>query len=95
MKPLHGLRVIDFTQAMAAPYCTMNLADLGADVIKLEPPGEGEPTRHLGAVHKRGHSATFMTMNRGKRDLFDDLALPVIAGIAGARVSHGCHPYSE
>jgi crotonobetainyl-CoA:carnitine CoA-transferase CaiB-like acyl-CoA transferase len=76
MKPLAGLRVIDFTQAMAAPYCTMNLADLGADVIKLEPPGEGEPTRHLGAVHKRGHSATFMTMNRGKRDLAVDLKQP-------------------
>ena len=76
MKPLHGLRVIYFTQAMAAPYCTMNLADLGADVIKLEPPGEGEPTRHLGAVHKRGHSATFMTMNRGKRDLAVDLKQP-------------------
>jgi crotonobetainyl-CoA:carnitine CoA-transferase CaiB-like acyl-CoA transferase len=76
MKPLAGLRVIDFTQAMAAPYCTMNLADLGADVIKLEPPGEGEPTRHLGAVHKRGHSATFMTMNRGKRDLAVDLKRP-------------------
>jgi crotonobetainyl-CoA:carnitine CoA-transferase CaiB-like acyl-CoA transferase len=76
LKPLEGLRVIDFTQAMAAPYCTMNLADLGADVIKLEPPGEGEPTRHLGAVHKRGHSATFMTMNRGKRDLAVDLKQP-------------------
>ena len=76
MKPLEGLRVIDFTQAMAAPYCTMNLADLGADVIKLEPPGEGEPTRHLGAVQKRGHSATFMTMNRGKRDLAVDLKQP-------------------
>lgn len=76
MKPLLGTRVIDFTQAMAAPFCTMNLADLGAEVIKLEPPGEGEPTRHLGAVHKRGHSATFMTMNRGKRDLAVDLKRP-------------------
>jgi crotonobetainyl-CoA:carnitine CoA-transferase CaiB-like acyl-CoA transferase len=76
MKPLHGLRVIDFTQAMAAPYCTMNLADMGADVIKLEPPGEGEPTRQLGAAQKRGHSATFMTMNRGKRDLAVDLKHP-------------------
>jgi CoA:oxalate CoA-transferase len=83
MKPLAGLRVIDFTQAMAAPYCTMNLADLGADVIKLEPPGEGEPTRHLGAVHKRGHSATFMTMNRGKRDLAVDLKQPEGVALSG------------
>lgn len=73
MKPLAGLRVIDLTQAMAAPYCTMNLADMGADVIKIEPPGEGEPTRQLGAAHRNGHSATFMTMNRGKRDLAVDL----------------------
>ena len=76
MKPLSGTRVIDFTQAMAAPYCTMNLADMGADVIKLEPPGEGEPTRQLGSAHKRGHSATFMTMNRGKRGLAVDLKQP-------------------
>ncbi|MBI2527854.1 MAG: CoA transferase [Candidatus Rokubacteria bacterium] len=73
MKPLEGIRVIDLTQAMAAPYCTMNLADMGADVIKIEPPGAGEPTRQLGAAHRNGHSATFMTMNRGKRDLAVDL----------------------
>ena len=76
MKPLQGIRVIDFTQAMAAPFCTMNLADMGADVIKIEPPGEGEPTRQLGAAHKNGHSATFMTMNRGKRGLAVDLKAP-------------------
>ena len=76
MKPLDGLRVIDLTQAMAAPFCTMNLADMGADVIKIEPPGEGEPTRQLGAAQKNGHSATFMTMNRGKRDLAVDLKHP-------------------
>ena len=76
MKPLEGLRVIDLTQAMAAPFCTMNLADMGADVIKIEPPGEGEPTRQLGAAQKNGHSATFMTMNRGKRGLAVDLKRP-------------------
>ena len=76
MKPLQGIRVIDLTQAMAAPFCTMNLADMGADVIKIEPPGEGEPTRQLGAVQKNGHSATFMTMNRGKRGLAVDLKKP-------------------
>ena len=76
MKPLAGLRVVDLTQAMAAPFCTMNLADMGADVIKIEPPGEGEQTRQLGAVQQNGHSATFMTMNRGKRDLAVDLKKP-------------------
>ena len=76
MKPLAGLRVIDLTQAMAAPFCTMNLADMGADVIKIEPPGEGEPTRRLGSVQQNGHSATFMTMNRGKRGLTVDLKQP-------------------
>ncbi len=76
MKPLEGLRVIDLTQAMAAPFCTMNLADMGADVIKIEPPGEGEPTRQLGAAQKNGHSATFMTMNRCKRGIAVDLKAP-------------------
>ena len=76
MKPLQGIRVIDLTQAMAAPFCTMNLADMGADVIKIEPPGEGEPTRQLGAAQKNGHSATFMTMNRGKRGIAVDLKHP-------------------
>jgi len=76
MKPLQGIRVIDLTQAMAAPFCTMNLADMGADVIKIEPPGEGEPTRQLGAAQKNGHSATFMTMNRDKRGIAVDLKQP-------------------
>jgi crotonobetainyl-CoA:carnitine CoA-transferase CaiB-like acyl-CoA transferase len=76
MKPLAGLRVIDLTQAMAAPFCTMNLADMGADVIKVEPPGEGESMRQPGRVQKNGHSATFMTMNRNKRSLALDLKQP-------------------
>jgi crotonobetainyl-CoA:carnitine CoA-transferase CaiB-like acyl-CoA transferase len=76
MKPLEGIRVVDFTQAMAAPFGTMNLADMGADVIKIEPPRTGEPTRELSSVERRGHSATFMTMNRGKRGLTADLKRP-------------------
>ena len=54
MKPLAGLRVIDLTQAMAAPFCSMNLADMGADVIKVEPP-TGEDMRR-GSASKNGHS---------------------------------------
>jgi formyl-CoA transferase len=76
MKPLQGLRVIDLTQAMAGPFCTMNLADMGAEVIKVEPPGEGESMRQAGRVQKNGHSATFMTMNRNKRSLALDLKQP-------------------
>jgi len=73
MKPLEGLRVIDWTQAMAAPFCTMTLADMGADVIKVEPPGEGEPTRRPGPAGRHGHSAQFLAVNRGKRSLTVDL----------------------
>jgi crotonobetainyl-CoA:carnitine CoA-transferase CaiB-like acyl-CoA transferase len=76
MKALDGIRIIDFTQAMAAPFGTMNLADMGADVIKIEPPGTGEPTRELSSITQNGHSATFMTMNRDKRGLTVDLKQP-------------------
>jgi len=76
MKALEGIRVIDFTQAMAAPFGTMNLADMGADVIKIEPPVTGEPTRELSSIAQNGHSATFMTMNRDKRGLTVDLKHP-------------------
>jgi crotonobetainyl-CoA:carnitine CoA-transferase CaiB-like acyl-CoA transferase len=81
VKPLQGIRVIDLTQAMAAPFCTMNLADMGADVIKVEPPA-GEDMRR-GSTQKNGHSATFMTMNRGKRGLVVDLKQP-----AGVEIIH-------
>jgi crotonobetainyl-CoA:carnitine CoA-transferase CaiB-like acyl-CoA transferase len=76
MKALEGIRVIDFTQAMAAPFGTMTLADMGADVIKIEPPGTGEPTRELSSIARNGHSATFMTMNRDKRGLTVHLKRP-------------------
>jgi crotonobetainyl-CoA:carnitine CoA-transferase CaiB-like acyl-CoA transferase len=74
MKPLEGLRVVDVTQAMAAPFCTMNLADMGADVIKVEPPS-GEDMRR-GSVGRNGHSGTFVTINRSKRGITVDLKQP-------------------
>jgi formyl-CoA transferase len=68
---LAGLRVIDFTQVMAGPFCTMLLADLGADVIKIEPPN-GDSTRTMpGAVGT--DSPSFNAVNRGKRSVVLDL----------------------
>ena len=81
MRALAGLRVVDVTQAMAAPFCTMNLADMGADVIKVEPPG-GEDMRR-GSASKNGHSGTFLTMNRSKRGITVDLKRP-----AGVEIIH-------
>src|SRR2546427_2347549 len=68
---LAGLRVLDVTQVMAGPFCAMILADLGADVIKIEPPS-GDSTRQMpGAV--RGDSPSFNAVNRGKRSVVINL----------------------
>ncbi|HEX7126572.1 MAG TPA: CoA transferase [Thermodesulfobacteriota bacterium] len=75
MKPLEGIRVVDLTQAMAGPFCTMNLADMGADVVKVEPPG-GEEGRRPGVVQRNGHSGAFLAVNRNKRSLAVDLKRP-------------------
>ncbi|MEZ5098845.1 MAG: CoA transferase [Thermoleophilia bacterium] len=73
---LSHLRVVDASQVMAGPYCAMLLADLGADVVKVEPPG-GETTRHsLGPVQPWGESAAFLAVNRNKRSLVVDLKAP-------------------
>ena len=70
--PLAGVTVIDLTRVLAGPYCTMILADLGARVIKLEPPVSGDDARQYGPfVH--GKSADFMSRNRGKESLALDL----------------------
>lgn len=72
--PLDGIRVLEVSQIVAAPYCGVNLADLGADVVKVEPPG-GEGMRLIGGFLP-GESKGFHTLNRGKRSLVLDLQRP-------------------
>jgi formyl-CoA transferase len=78
---LDGVRVLEFSQVVAAPFCGMLLADMGADVIKIEPPN-GEPWRHLGQILPF-ESKPFMALNRGKRSLPLDLTTP-----EGQRIMH-------
>ncbi len=74
MKPLEGLKVLDMTRVLSGPYCTALLADLGAEIIKLESPA-GDDYRHIGPF-KDGESALFALNNRGKKSLVLDLKDP-------------------
>src|SRR5215468_3662756 len=69
---LEGIRVIDMTQVMAGPFCCMLLGDMGADVIKVEPPG-GEASRHTAFDLAPGVSGPFLAVNRNKRGIVLDL----------------------
>jgi crotonobetainyl-CoA:carnitine CoA-transferase CaiB-like acyl-CoA transferase len=71
--PLAGLRVLDLTRNVAGPYAAMILAELGADVVKVERPGRGDDTRHWGPPFWAGEGPLFLALNRNKRSLTLDL----------------------
>jgi len=74
--PLQGFTVLDFTRVLSGPYCTMQLADMGARVIKIEQPGKGDDTRAWGPPFVHGESAYFLSINRNKESLTLDLKNP-------------------
>ena len=80
--PLRDVRVVDFTQMMAGPLCTLLLGDLGADVIKIEPP-EGDAIRRTGETFVGGETEYILSLNRNKRSVVLDLKTP--GGLETAR----------
>ena len=80
MRPLEGIKVVDLSRVLAGPWCTQLLADLGAEVIKIERPGSGDDTRHWGPPwHGEGEdrvAAYFLSCNRGKKSAAIDFARP-------------------
>ncbi len=73
---LDGIRILDLSRVLAGPWCTMTLADLGADVIKIENPKDGDDTRSWGPTFAQGESAYFLCTNRNKRSVAVDLSTP-------------------
>ena len=73
--PLAGIRVLDLTRVLAGPFATQLMGDMGADVIKLEQPGEGDMTRHIPPTQE-GESHYFLSVNRSKRGVAVDLKRP-------------------
>lgn len=71
--PLSGIRVLEMTEALAGPYCSMLLGDLGADVIKIERPGKGDQSRAWGPPFLEGESAYYLSVNRNKRSIELDI----------------------
>jgi crotonobetainyl-CoA:carnitine CoA-transferase CaiB-like acyl-CoA transferase len=73
--PLEGLRVLDLTRVLVGPFASMLLGDLGAEVIKVERPGEGDETRHVEPL-KEGESHYFLAINRNKQGIAVDMKMP-------------------
>ena len=75
MGPLKGIKVLDLSRVLAGPYCTMMMADFGADVIKIEPPKVGDDSRAF-TPFLGTESAYFMSLNRNKRSMSLDFKNP-------------------
>lgn len=91
---LEGIRVLDLTQNVAGPFCTQVLADLGAQIIKVERPRGGDDTRAWMPPEIGAESATFLALNRGKQSVAIEMSTPqgrdVIARLAESQCrAHG------
>ena len=88
MKPLDDIRVLDLSRVVSGPFCTMQLGDMGAEVIKVEEPSRGDDTRAFGPPFTAGESAYFLSVNRSKRSLALNLkhpeALPILKRLVEA-----------
>ena len=89
--PLQGIRILDFTHAAAGPFTTMFLADMGAEVVKVERPRHGDGARSMGSAlpgfHRR-NSDYYLSLNRSKKDVVIDLSLPEGVELARQLVRH-------
>jgi crotonobetainyl-CoA:carnitine CoA-transferase CaiB-like acyl-CoA transferase len=90
MKPLQGIKVIDFSKTLAGPLCTQSLGDLGADVIKVEPLKLGDDTRGWPPFRAEGLGAVFLSVNRNKRSIALDLKTE-----AGRAVAHDLTRFAD
>jgi crotonobetainyl-CoA:carnitine CoA-transferase CaiB-like acyl-CoA transferase len=86
--PLSGVRVVDLTAMVMGPYCTQIMADMGADVIKIEPPA-GDNTRYISVGPEPGMAGVFANVNRGKRSLVLDLRSQEARNTLRELVKHG------
>ena len=75
-EPLSGIRILDLCRVVSGPFATMQLGDLGADVVKIEDPRQGDESRRYGPPFVGGESAYFLSVNRNKRSCAIDLKSP-------------------